>query len=57
MHNASKNKRIFKKAGAPLKTSYNGETIWMYFLIEDDGLSKKLNDLWNKISNSIKKGF
>ena len=29
----------------------------MYFLYEDDGLLKKYNDIWNKASNSIKKGF
>ena len=29
----------------------------MYFLIEDDELLKKYNDIWNKINNSIRKEF
>ena len=29
----------------------------MYFLIEDDELVKKNNDIWNKVSNIIKKEF
>ena len=29
----------------------------MYFLTEYDGLLKTLNDIWNKISNSINKDF
>ena len=33
--------------------SYDGKTKCMYFLINND-LSKK-NDIWNKVSNSIKK--
>ena len=37
--------------------SDDGETKWMYFLIEDNKLLKKYNDIWNKVSNSIKKGF
>ena len=27
------------------------------FLIEDDDLLKKYNDIWNKIGNSMKKEF
>ena len=27
----------------------------MYFLTEDDELLKKYNDIWNKVSNSMKK--
>ena len=34
---------------------YAGETKWMYFFIEDDELLKKYNNIWNKVSNSIKK--
>ena len=33
----------------------NGEINWMYFLIDDDELLKKYNDIWNEISNRIKK--
>ena len=32
---------------------YDDETKWMYFLIEDEELLKKYNDIWNKVSNSI----
>ena len=26
----------------------------MYYLIEDDELSKEYNDIWNKVINSVK---
>ena len=43
----------------PKKSTYvkccDGETKWMDFLIEDDELLKKDNDIWNKVSNSISK--
>ena len=29
----------------------------MYFLIEDEELLNNYNDIWNKVSNFIKKGF
>ena len=29
----------------------------MYFLIEDEALSKKYNNVWNKVTNSMKKEF
>ena len=35
--------------------SYDGETEWMTFLIRDDNLMKKHDDIWNKVTNSIKK--
>ena len=28
---------------------------WMYFLIEDDELLQKYNNVWSKVSNSVKK--
>ena len=37
--------------------SYDGETIWMYNLIEDDDLLKKYNTVWNKVSVDISKEF
>ena len=41
--------------------SCDGQTKWMYFLIEDDDLLNNIIDLlnivWNKISASIKKEF
>ena len=41
-----------------LKTSafvkrYDGQTKWMYFLTEDDGLSEKYNTIWDKVSADI----
>ena len=37
--------------------SYDGETKCMQFLIKDDELFKKYNDIWNKVSNNIEKEF
>ena len=34
--------------------SYDGQTKWMYFLIEDDGLSENYNTVWDKVSADIK---
>ena len=31
------------------------EIKWMNFLIKDDNLLKKYNDIWNRASNSIEK--
>ena len=36
---------------------YDGQTKWIYFLIEDDDVLKKYNNIWNKISANIKKEF
>ena len=36
---------------------YDGETKWVYFLIEDDDLLKKYNDNWNKVSNNMNEDF
>ena len=44
----------FPKISAHLK-SYDGETKWMYFFIEDDELLGKYNGIWIKVSNSLKK--
>ena len=35
--------------------SYDNETKWMNFLIKNYKLLQRYNDLWNKVSNSIKK--
>ena len=35
--------------------SYDEQTKWMYFLIEDDDLLEKYNTIWDKISADIKK--
>ena len=37
--------------------SYDGQTKWMYFLIEDDVLLEKYNNVWDKVSGDIKKEF
>ena len=37
--------------------SYDGETKWMYFLIEDDELLDKCNSVSGKVSTSTKKYF
>ena len=34
---------------------YDGETKWMYFLIDDNELLKRYNDIWNKVFNYILK--
>ena len=36
---------------------YDGQTKWMYFLIEDDNLLRKYSTIWNKVSADIKKEF
>ena len=37
--------------------SYDGQTKWMYFLIEDDDLLKKCDTIWDKVSAEIKTEF
>ena len=37
--------------------SYDGQTKWLYFLIEDDGLLEKYNAIWDKVSADINKEF
>ena len=37
--------------------SYDGETKWMYFSVEDNELIKKINDIWNEVSSSMNKEF
>ena len=34
---------------------YNGQTKWMYFLIEDNNLLEKYYIIWDKVSADIKK--
>ena len=47
---------MLPKTSAYVK-SYDGQTKWMYFLIEDDDLSEKYNTIWNKVSADKKKEF
>ena len=35
--------------------SYDGQTKWMYFLIEGNDLLEKYNTIWDKVSADIKK--
>ena len=37
--------------------SYDGQTKWIYFLVEDDDLLEKYNTVWDKVSANIKKEF
>ena len=36
---------------------YDGQSKWMYFLIEDDNLLEKYDAIWYKVSADIKKEF
>ena len=36
---------------------YDGQTKWMYILIEDDDLLEIYNTVWDKVSADIKKEF
>ena len=47
---------MLPKTSAYVK-SYDGQTKWMYFLIEDDELLEKYNTIWDKVSADIKKEF
>ena len=37
--------------------NYDGQTKWMYFLIEDNDLFEKYNTIQDKVSADIKKEF
>ena len=37
--------------------SYDGQTKWMYILIEDDDLLEKHSTIWDKFNTDIKKTF
>ena len=45
---------MFPKTSAYVK-SYDGQTKWMYFLIEDDDVLEKYNTICDKVSAYIKK--
>ena len=47
---------MIPKTSAYVK-SYNGQTKWIYFLIEDVNLIEKCNTIWDKVSAGIKKEF
>ena len=59
LHNDDKVKSLhimFLKTNTNVK-SYDGQTKWMYFLIEDDDLLKKYDIIWDKFSTDIKKNL
>ena len=37
--------------------SYDGQSKWMYFLIEDDDLLEKYDTVWDKVSADIKRNL
>ena len=45
---------MLPKTNAYVK-SYDGQTKWMYFFIEDGDLLEKYNTIWDKVSADIKK--
>ena len=45
---------MFSKTSAYVKI-YDGQTKWMYFLIEDDDVLEKYNTIWEDVSADIKK--
>ena len=47
---------MLPKTSAYVK-SYDGQTKWMYILIEDDGLLKKYDTIWDKVSADMKNKF
>ena len=47
---------MLPKTSAYVK-SYDGQTKWMYFLIEDYELLEKYNTIWDKVSTDIKKNL
>ena len=47
---------ILPKTSAYVKR-FDGQTKWMYFLIEDGDLLKKYNTFWDKVSAGIKKSW
>ena len=47
---------MLPKTSAYVK-SYDGQTKWMYFLIEDDDLLEKYNTIWDKVKTDTKKEF
>ena len=41
--------------GSGYVKSYDGQTKWIYFLIEHDDLLEKYNTIWSKVTADIKK--
>ena len=47
---------MLSKTSAYIKSS-DGQTKWMYFLVQDDDLLEKYNTIWDRVSADIKKEF
>ena len=47
---------MIPKTSACVKSN-DGQTKWMYFLIEDDELLEKYNTIWDKVGADIRKEF
>ena len=47
---------MLPRSSASVK-SCDGQTKWMYFLIENHDLLKKYNTIWDRVSSDIKKQF
>ena len=47
---------MLPKTSAHVK-SYDDQTKWISFLIEDDGLLKKYDTIWDKVTADIKKSI
>ena len=45
---------MLPKTSAYVK-SYDGQTKWVYFLIEDDDVLEKYNTIWDKVSTDMKR--
>ena len=59
LHNDDKVKSLhimLSKTSVYVK-SYDGQTKWINFLIEDDDLLGKCNTIWEKVSTDIKKNL
>ena len=57
LHNGNKVEplHIVLPTTRPYEKSYDGQSKWIYFLIEDDDFLKNSNTIWDKVSADIKK--
>ena len=49
--------RIILRKTVTYEKGYDGQTKWMYFLIRDDKLLEKYNNIWGKVRADIKKNL
>ena len=55
--NKVKSLHIMLPKASTCAKKFHGETKWICFLIEDDGLFEKYNTIWDKVSADIKKNL